>query len=66
MKPNVGSYDAAVRFVLGCTIMYVGVLLHSWWGLAGLVPLVTGLCGRCLLYLPFGIDTTACDHRRAK
>lgn len=66
MKPNVGSYDAAIRFVLGCVIMYVGVQLHSWWGLVGLVPLLTGVSGYCLLYLPFGIDTTGCDHRPAK
>ncbi|MBA3850052.1 MAG: DUF2892 domain-containing protein [Opitutus sp.] len=66
MKPNVGSYDAAVRFVLGCAVMYWGVSARNWWGLVGVVPLLTGVCGYCLLYLPFGIDTTGCDHRQAK
>lgn len=66
MKHNVGSYDAAIRFVGGCLVMYWGVRAHSWWGLAGLVPLLSGVCGFCLLYVPFGIATTACDHRPAK
>ena len=62
MKHNVGSYDAAVRFVGGCLIMMVGVHTHHWWGLVGLVPVVTATCGFCPLYWPFHIDTRSLDE----
>jgi len=62
MKSNVGSYDAAVRFVLGCLILGIGNHTHSWWGLLGLVPIVTSFAGYCPLYLPFHIDTTFTDR----
>lgn len=62
MKTNVGSYDAAVRFVLGCLIMGIGNHHDSLWGLIGLIPIFTSLAGFCPLYLPFHIDTTFTDR----
>lgn len=57
MKENVGGFDRIFRIVVGIVVLVVGYLYHSWWGLIGLVPLMTGLMNRCLLYLPFGIST---------
>lgn len=41
-----------------------GQILGSarWWGLVGLLPLVTGLTGSCPAYVPFGIDTHRVRH----
>lgn len=50
MQTNVGGVDRVVRFVLGVAIIAVGIAYGSWWGLIGIVPLVTGLVGWCLLY----------------
>jgi hypothetical protein len=65
MKHNVGSYDAAVRFVLGCLILLWGVRSGSWYGLVGVVPLLTSIFGFCPLYVPLSLDTSGVDHRKA-
>ncbi|NIN01606.1 MAG: DUF2892 domain-containing protein [candidate division Zixibacteria bacterium] len=57
MKPNVGATDRIIRLILGVIIIVVGVIFNSWWGLVGVVIFLTGLLGRCGLYLPFGINT---------
>jgi hypothetical protein len=62
MKSNVGSFDAAVRFVIGCLILGIGNHHESWWGLLGLIPIFTSFAGYCPLYLPFKIDTTFTDE----
>lgn len=62
MKANVGSYDAAARFVVACVIFWLGVHHETWWGLLGLAPLATSVAAFCPLYLPLHIDTTAADE----
>jgi hypothetical protein len=57
MKKNIGQVDRIVRIVLGLAILVVGLILQSWWGLVGLVPLITAFIGWCPAYLPFGIST---------
>ncbi len=57
MKKNVGTTDKAIRIVLGLLIIAAGFYFHSWWGLIGVVLLLTGLFNFCLAYLPFKINT---------
>jgi hypothetical protein len=57
MKKNVGSIDRTLRLVLGLVIIAVGLYYQSWWGLIGIVPLLTSAFSRCPVYLPFGIST---------
>jgi hypothetical protein len=57
MKCNVGSIDRLLRIILGLIIAIVGVVFDSWWGLVGLVPIVTGLFRFCPLYWPLKIST---------
>lgn len=57
MKCNIGNTDRVVRIILGLIILAVGLILHSWWGLIGLVPLGTALVRWCPLYIPFKIST---------
>ncbi len=54
---NVGSLDRILRLVAGLGILAAGLVLKSWWGLAGLVPLLTAAIGFCPAYLPFGLST---------
>jgi len=55
---NVGAIDRFVRIVLGLALLsLVFVGPHPWFGLVGLVPLVTGLVGFCPLYRLFGLRT---------
>lgn len=65
MKHNVGSYDGAVRALVGFAILGIGHHYHSWWALLGLLPILSSVCGWCPLYLPFGFDTSGQDQRGA-
>lgn len=57
MKVNVGSTDRLIRIILGIAIILVGFLYESWWGIIGLVVLLTGILKVCPAYMPFGIST---------
>lgn len=61
MKCNVGKVDKAARLVIGAAIIIAGVVFKSWWGLIGLIPIVTALVSWCPLYVPFGIKTCKKD-----
>ena len=58
MKTNVGAMDKTLRIIAGLVIIGLGVYFQSWWGLVGLVLLLTGLFSFCALYSMFGISTT--------
>ena len=57
MKCNVGGADRIARIIIGLVIIALGVYFGSWWGIIGILPLLTGAAGRCPAYLPFGIST---------
>ena len=57
MKKNVGSVDRPLRIIVGAVIVVWGVYAESWWGLVGLVPLMTGMLNWCPVYLPFNLST---------
>lgn len=42
--------------------MLVGNHFITWWGLIGIVPILSAIVGFCPLYAMFGINTTACDQ----
>ena len=58
MTHNEGTIDRIIRVVLGLVLLsliFVGP--HTWLGLVGLIPLVTGFVGFCPLYRVLGIST---------
>jgi hypothetical protein len=57
MKKNMGSLDKNLRLVVGIVILLVGYLNSSWWGLVGVVPIITSLVSFCPAYLPFNMST---------
>lgn len=60
MQANVGGIDRAGRIVAGVALLAFAALSTSdyrWWGLVGVIPLLTGLVRWCPLYAPFGIRT---------
>jgi hypothetical protein len=57
MKTNVGSIDRTLRIIVGVAIIATGFFLNSWWGLIGIVPILTGLIRVCPAYYPLGINT---------
>ena len=60
MKVNVGSADKVVRIVVGLALLSLLVLVPGkarWFGLVGLVPLLTAFVGFCPLYTLLGVNT---------
>ncbi|MDD3179199.1 MAG: DUF2892 domain-containing protein [Opitutaceae bacterium] len=57
MKKNVGPVDRAIRLIIGLVILAIGYRLKSWWGLVGLLPILTAIIGYCPPYQLFGINT---------
>jgi len=58
MNSNEGALDRVVRVVVGLGILSLTVLgPQTWWGLLGLVPLLTGLVGYCPVYGVLGLHT---------
>ena len=58
LTKNEGTVDRVIRVVIGLgllSLVFVGP--KTLWGLVGIVPLLTGLAGRCPLYSLLGIKT---------
>ncbi|MEI7694210.1 MAG: DUF2892 domain-containing protein [Chlorobium sp.] len=57
MPKNIGKTDRIIRIVTGILVIVAGVVAHSWWGAAGIIPLLTSTLGFCPLYTLFGISS---------
>jgi len=57
MKCNIGKTDRNIRIIIAVLIFIVGIIFQTWWGLLGLIPLITAITGFCGLYVPFNIST---------
>ena len=63
MTCNVGSADRIIRVVLGVVLLVLGFFVLGAGALKwifivlGIAALVTGLLGKCGLYIPFKINT---------
>ncbi len=67
MSKNVGAIDRTLRVLLGVVLLSLVVLLDTpmrWWGLVGLVPLLTGLFSFCPLYSLLGISSCPVSSSR--
>lgn len=57
MKANVGSADRYIRFILGAVIIGLGFYFKSWWGVIGIVPIITATLNFCPAYSLIGVST---------
>jgi hypothetical protein len=57
MKCNVGKIDRILRIVVGLGIISLGIIMQSWLGVIGIVPIFTGVMSWCPGYVPLGIST---------
>ena len=57
MKANIGSIDRVLRLIAGLAILGAGYYFKSWWGLVGLVPILTAIFRVCPAYLALGVST---------
>ncbi len=66
MKANVGGADRVLRIAVGIALLTVVVFVEGpmrWWGLVGIVPLLTATFRFCPAYLPFGLSTCQTDKK---
>jgi hypothetical protein len=62
MKSNVGTWDRALRIIVGIALIALAATgTIGVWGWIGVVPLVTGAIGWCPAYTAFGISS--CPRR---
>ncbi len=64
MTINIGSIDRLLRIIVGVTILGLGYYHQTWWGLVGLVPLLTASIRFCPLYSLVGMNT--CPRKDGK
>ncbi|HZF77788.1 MAG TPA: DUF2892 domain-containing protein [Acetobacteraceae bacterium] len=66
MRCNVGGADKWLRILVGIALLALGLFGPiGWWGLLGLVPLLTGMAGNCPVYSVLGLNTCPLDRRSA-
>ena len=53
MKCNIGKTDRIVRVSIGLIVIAVGIYLKSWWGVVGLLPIVTSAIQGGVDCIPF-------------
>jgi len=49
--------DRLVRLMIGFAVIALGIIYSSWWGLLGLIPVITAITEFCGFYVSFGIST---------
>ena len=64
MKCNVGGTERNIRIAVGALILLFGLYFKSWWGIIGLVPLITGAIRYCPISAVLGISTCKVDNKQ--
>jgi len=57
MNKNIGKIDKIVRILVGLAIITYGIMEQSWFGILGVIPLLTAIISWCPLYCPLKIKT---------
>ncbi|MBE2295520.1 MAG: DUF2892 domain-containing protein [Phycisphaerales bacterium] len=61
---NVGSADKIARLVIGALLIVLALTgTIGWWGLIGVVPIITALINWCPAYTLLGIKTCSADNK---
>lgn len=57
MNTNINKTDTIIRLILAVIFIAFGIMYQSWWGLVGVIPLMTAVIGVCPIYGMLGIST---------
>lgn len=62
---NVGTWDRWIRVIVGAVLVVLAATDRiGAWGWIGVIPLVTGLIGRCPMYSALGLNTCPVQRRQ--
>lgn len=64
MKCNVGKTEQIARIGIGIGVILLGFYFGSWWGLIGIIPIITGSIRYCPLSDILGISTCQADENK--
>lgn len=59
METNIGNADRLIRLIIGGLIILAGIYFKTWWGVIGVLPILTGSLRYCPLYVPLKLNTCA-------
>jgi CHASE2 domain-containing sensor protein len=60
---NVGTLDKALRIIIGLALIGGAFAGYGLWMWVGVIPLLTGLLGSCLIYTVLGIRTCPAPNK---
>ncbi|MBW1861984.1 MAG: DUF2892 domain-containing protein [Deltaproteobacteria bacterium] len=63
MKKNIGTTDKVIRIIVGVIIIIIGFVFKSWWGIIGILPILTAAIGWCPPYALLGISTFKAEEK---
>lgn len=63
MKCNVGKTEQVIRIVIGSVIILIGLKYRSWWGVIGIVPIITGATRYCPANAILGIQNCKVENK---
>jgi hypothetical protein len=63
MKCNVGKTEQMIRIGAGVVIIGLGIYFRSWWGLIGILPIITGAIRYCPVSTLLGVSTCKVEDR---
>ena len=65
MEINISGWERVLRVAVGVVLLALALLgPQTLWGLAGVVPLITGAMGFCPLYQALGVSGRSPTRRR--
>lgn len=62
MKCNVGRTEQKIRIGIGIIILALGWYFGSWWGLIGIIPIITGAIRWCPASAILGVSTCEVEN----
>jgi hypothetical protein len=66
VKCNVGKTEQIIRIGIGIGIILVGLYYRSWWGIIGIIPIITGSIRYCPISAILGVSTCQTDENELK
>ena len=66
MKCNIGKTDKIVRWIIGLAVIVLGFGFKSWWGLVGLIPILTASLSFCPIYPVLGLSSYKIEDKKAE
>jgi len=57
IKKNIGCMERNIRILIGVAILGVGYYYKSYWGLVGIIPLLTAIISWCPLKTIFRCES---------